>query len=82
MKSSTVTCSFVCDRNLYNDFKSIVTRNGQNVKDNLTAYMKSIVDYEIPNSTTILAIEEAEELLKDPNKKVYNSFSEVLEELE
>ena len=33
-------------------------------------------------SDTILAIQEVESLKKDPNKKVYTSFSEVLKELE
>ena len=35
-----------------------------------------------PNADTILAIQEVQKLMKDPNKKIYNSFSEVLEELD
>ena len=76
-----VTCSFVMDRNLYNTFKSIVIRQGQNVKGSIVNYMQSVIRYDTPNADTILAIEEAEALKKDPNKKVYSSFSEVLEEL-
>lgn len=34
------------------------------------------------NADTILAIQEVQELKKDPNKKIYGSFSEVLEELD
>jgi hypothetical protein len=70
------------DRSVYNAFKSIVCREGQNVKGNLVRYMKSVIEYDTPNTETILAIREAEALKKDPDKKVYGSFSEVLEELD
>ena len=82
MKPDMVTCSFVMDRNIYNTFKSIVSRHGQNVKGSIVKYMQSVIQYDTPNAETILAIEEAEVLKKDPNKKVYSSFGEVLEELE
>lgn len=82
MKPDTITCSFVMDRNVYNAFKSIVSSQGQNVKSNIIRYMQSVIQYGTPNADTILAIQEVEALKKDPNKKVYNSFSEVLEELE
>lgn len=82
MKSNdTVTCSFVMDRNTYNAFKSVVSKNGQKVKGNIVQYMESVIRYDIPNADTILAIQEVEALKKDPNKRVYSSFSEVLEEL-
>ena len=70
------------DRNVYNTFKSIVSKQGQNVKGNIVRYMQSVIQYDTPNADTILAIREAEDLKKNPNKKVYNSFSEVLEDLE
>lgn len=82
MDNNTVTCSFVMDRDIYNAFKSIVSKHGENVKGNIVKYMKSVIQYDIPNADTILAIQEVQELKKDPNKKVYNSFSEVLEDLE
>lgn len=82
MKSDTITCSFVMNRDVYNAFKSIVSRQGENVKGNIVRYMESVIRYDTPNADTILAIKEVERLKKDPNKKVYNSFSEVLEELE
>ncbi len=81
MKSESVTCSFVMDRDVYNAYKSIIARQGQNVKGNLVRYMQSVIQYETPNADTILAIQEVESLKKDPHKKVYGSFSEVLEEL-
>ena len=81
MRSDMITCSFVMDRNVYNTFKSIVSKQGQNVKGNLVQYMQSVIRYDTPNADTILAIREVENLKKDPNKRVYSSFSEVLEEL-
>ena len=82
MNKNTITCSFTMDRNIYNIFKSIVTRNGENVKGNLVRYMQDVILYDTPNSDTILAIKEVQELKQNPNKKVYKSFSEVLEELD
>ena len=43
--------------------------------------MQSVIQHDTPNADTILAIQEVESLKKDSNKKVYDSFSEVLEEL-
>ena len=82
MKSNMITCSFVMDRDVYNTFKSIVSKQGQNVKGNIVKYMQSVIQYDTPNADTILAIQEVENLKKDPNKRIYNSFSEILEELD
>ena len=82
LNKDTITCSFTMDRNVYNIFKSIVARNGENVKGNLVRYMQDVILYDTPNADTILAIQEVQQLKKDPNKKVYKSFSEVLEELD
>lgn len=82
MNRSTVTCSFVMDRDTYNTFKSIVSKNGENVKGNIVRYMQSVIKYDTPNADTIMAIQEVQELKKDPNKRVYSSFSEVIKELD
>lgn len=82
MNSNTITCSFVLDRDVYNAYKSIVSRNGENVKGNLVRYMQSVIQYDTPNADTIMAIKEVQELKKDQNKKVYGSFSEILGELD
>lgn len=82
MNSNTVTCSFVMDRDVYNTFKSIVSKHGENVKGNIVRYMQSVIQYDTPNADTILAIQEVQALKKDPNKKIYGSFSEILEELD
>ena len=82
MKSDMVTCSFVMDRDVYDAFKSIISKQGDNVKENIIKYMQSVIRYDISNADTILAIQEVEALKKDPHKKVYNSFGEVLEKIE
>ncbi len=82
MDTNNVTCSFVMDRDVYNTFKSIITKHGENVKGNIVKYMQSVIKYDTPNADTILAIQEVQALKKDANKKVYHSFSEVLEELD
>lgn len=81
MNKNTVTCSFTMDRDIYNAYKSIVARGGENVKGNIVRYMKSVIQYETPNAETIAAIEEVQRLKADPNKKTYSSFAEILEDL-
>ena len=81
MNQNTVTCSFTMDRDIYNAYKSIVVRDGENVKSNLVRYMKSVIQYDTPNAETIAAIEEVQRLKADPNKKTYSSFAGILEDL-
>ena len=80
-KTSDVTVSFKMDRDLYNRYKSIVASKGQYVKDNLVKYMLDVARYETPNADTIQAIREVQELKKDPNVKIYDSFDEILAEI-
>jgi len=81
-KSNTVTCSFSMDRNVYNAFKSIVTRNGENVKGNIIKYMQSVINYEIPNAETIAAIEEVQRIKADPSiGKTYTDVDEMIKDL-
>lgn len=80
--TDTVTCSFTMDRDTYNRYKSIVTKSGENVKGNIIRYMQSVVQYETSNAETLGAIAEVQVLKKDPNKKTYNSFSEILEDMD
>ena len=82
MNAKSVTCSFSMDREIYNAYKSVVVANGENVKGNMVRYMQSVIQFGIPNADTIQAIEEVQQLKKDPNKKVYSTFSEILEELD
>lgn len=81
-KSNTVTCSFSMDREVYNAFKSIITRNGENVKGNLIRYMQNVINYEIPNAETIAAIEEVQRMKADPTiGKTYNNVDEMMRDL-
>jgi hypothetical protein len=67
------------DREIYNAFKSVITRNGENVKGNLIRYMQSVINYEIPNSETIAAIEEVQKMKSDPTTgKTYNNVDEMM----
>lgn len=80
--AKSVTCSFTMDRDIYNAYKSIVARNGENVKGNIVKYMLNVIQFETPNADTIEAIEEVQKLKADPHKKTYNSFAEILGELD
>ena len=81
-KSNTVTCSFSMDREVYNAFKSIISRNGENVKGNIVRYMQNVVQYEIPNAETIVAIEEVQKMKSDPTiGKTYNNVEEMMGDL-
>ena len=81
-KNKTVTCSFSMDREIYNAFKGVITRNGENVKGNLIRYMQSVINYEIPNSETIAAIEEVQKMKSDPTiGKTYNNVDEMMRDL-
>lgn len=81
-KSNTVTCSFTMDRDIYNAYKSIVSGNGENVKGNLVRYMMSVIRYQTPNADTIAAIEEVEEMKRNPaTHKAYTDVDEMMEEL-
>ena len=81
MSTNKITCSFTVDRDIYNVYKSIVVKNGENVKDNLNRYMLNVINYETPNADTISAIKEVEELKKNPSNKTYASFIELLEDI-
>jgi len=70
------------DREVYNAFKSIITRNGENVKGNIVRYMQNVIAYEIPNAETIAAIEEVQRMKADPTiGKTYNTVDEMMRDL-
>lgn len=39
----TITCSFTVDRELYDNYKSVVVKNHENVKGNLIRYMQRVI---------------------------------------
>lgn len=67
MSTNKITCSFTVDRDIYNAYKSIVVKGGENVKGNLIRYMLNVINYETANADTISAIKEVEELKKKPD---------------
>ncbi len=80
--SNTVTCSFTMDRDTYNTYKSIVTRNGENVKGNIIKYMELVIEYNTPNPETIEAIEEVQRMKADPTiGKTYDSVDDMMRDL-
>ncbi len=82
MKTDTVTCSFYMDRETYNLFKSIVTREGETVKGNLIKYMRSVIQYNNPNADTILAIGEIQKMKADSTVgENYTDVDEIMKEL-
>ena len=81
-KNNTVTCSFVMDRDVYNAYKKIVSAYGENVKGNLVRYMKDVIDYGTPNPTTIQAIQEVNEMKKNPSAyKGYSDVDEIMRDI-
>ena len=59
MSTNKITCSFTVDRDIYNAYKSIVVKGGENVKGNLIRYQKNTEGKD----------SYIEELKKNPNKK-------------
>ena len=81
-KSEIVTCSFKMNRDLYNQYKSIVVKNGKNVKEDIINYMKNVITSDIPNDETLEALKEVELMKSNPDLgKSYMDANEMMEEL-
>lgn len=77
-----VTCSFSMDREIYNLYKSIVAKKGENVKGNLVRYMKSVIAHETPNAETIEAINEVQKMKSDFSiGKTYDTVDEMMKDI-
>ncbi len=82
MNNKMVTCSFKMDRDIYNQYKSIITANGETVKGNIVRYMMDVIDFKTPNSETILAIQEVQEMKESPDAyKSYDTVDELFENI-
>ena len=49
------------------------------------AYLEGVMipeDWETPSAETLAALREVEELKQNPNRKTYNSFAELLEDMD
>lgn len=89
--SKTTLINFRMDENLKKNMEQVCNELGMNMTTAFTIFAKKMtrehripfeVSAGIPNAETIKAIEEVEEMRKDPNKRLYNSFSEILKEVE
>ena len=81
-KNNTVTCSFSLNRDIYNAYKSVVSRNGENVKGNIVKYMLNVINYDTPNVETIEALEEVKKMKSDKTiGKTYSTVDEMMVEL-
>lgn len=81
-KNNTVTCSFSLNRDIYNAYKSVVSRNGESVKGNIVKYMLNVINYDTPNVETIEAIEEVKKMKSDKTiGKTYSTVDEMMVDL-
>ena len=78
------------DENLKREYEGILSELGLNLTTALNVFARAVVrerriPFEIalnvPNNETIAAIEEVETMRNNPNKKLYNSFDELLSEV-
>lgn len=83
----TVTCSFSLDRDLYNDYKSIVVKNGQNVKGNLVRYMQRVIQYGVPDIEEIVKLAAAQKAQPDlvtvsfsVKRDLYDAYERIVQE--
>ncbi len=82
MSNKSVTCSFQMDRDIYNQYKSIISANGENVKGNIVRYMRNVIEFKTPNAETILAIQEVQEMKKNPDAyKSYDTVDELFKDI-
>lgn len=83
----TVTCSFSLDRDLYNDYKGIVVKNGQNVKGNLVRYMQRVIQYGVPDIEEIVKLAAAQKAQPDlvtvsfsVKRDLYDAYERIVQE--
>lgn len=79
------------DENLKRDFDKMCGDLGMNMTTAFNIFAKTVVrqhgipfpvSLDVPNTDTLAAIGEVQRMKKDPNKKLYSSFSEILREVE
>lgn len=87
---ATTNITVRMDEELKKQAEELFSDLGLNMTTAFTAFVKQAVREQripfmlsrnLPNEDTIQAMEEIQKLKKDPNKKTYSSFSELLEEV-
>lgn len=88
---ATTNVTIRMDEQLKKQAEELFSDLGFNMTTAFTTFIKQavreqripfVISRNIPNEETIQAIEEVKMLRKDPDKKVYTNFSELLEEIE
>ena len=78
------------DSNLKNSAEVIFSKFGFDFDTAINMFLRHTVydgnlpfdvNDEIPNEETLAAMKEAEELINNPNAKKYNSFQEIIDEI-
>jgi DNA-damage-inducible protein J len=79
------------DEDLKREFDSLCKDLGLTMTAAFTIFAKTVVRRQripfdiakdVPNAETIAAIEEVQAMKKDPNKRLYSNFGELLKEVE
>ena len=87
---SQTTLSVRLDSNDKKRFEEFCNETGMNVSVAVNMFIKAVLresrlpfsaECEIPNETTIAAIEEGEKMLKDPHAQKFSSVEDLFKEL-
>lgn len=79
------------DPQIKSDVEAIYAKYGMSITDAINVFLYTSRNVgglpfdlrpSVPNAETIAAIEEVQRMKRDPNKKLYSSFSELLNEVE
>ncbi len=79
------------DEDLKKEFDNLCNKLGLTMTTAFNIFAKTVVrqqripfeiSLDIPNAETIAAIKEVQEMKKDPKKKLYSSFDELLKDIE
>ena len=90
MSNLTTDVLLRIDTNLKNNAEAIFSKFGFDFDTAINMFLRHTVcdgnlpfntNEETPNEETLAAIKEAESLINDPNAKRYNSFQEIIDEI-
>lgn len=90
MSNTTTNMNIRMDKEVKEQAKQIFADLGMDMTTAINVFLRQAIRYkgfpfdvrfEMPNEETRKAIEEVQRLKADPHKKTYNSFAEILGEL-
>lgn len=91
MAKATTNMNIRMDKEIKEQAQMIFSELGMDMTTAVNVFLRQAIRYrgfpfdvrfEVPNEETRMAIEEVQRLKADPHKKTYNSFSEILGELD